>query len=202
MTVCIAAVAGNSKALVLVADKSVSYLDGNYMPRQKFDVAFNKIRPMDENGWTALIAGPIDFGERVVAASHQVAHKTRSWLYPMGVPDCMKIAYQQCRDVEVEDKILKPRLLSRQWYEKASAAESKKDEYFLALEHEVSGFTNLSSILLCGFENKEPKIYTITNPGVLGSESAAGLAAIGIGQDTALNRLYALETDPSDSLEK
>jgi hypothetical protein len=210
MTVCIAAFAANAKAIVLVADKSVSYVVRGHT-RQKFDVAFKKIHPLRTEGWAAMIAGPMDFGEHVVKfadCSFQIQEPEMlddgELVIRTTIQDCMKEAYQICRGIEVVDKILKPRLLSKEWYERKinDAISKKDDDYFIAIEGEINAFDLESSILLCGLENGRPEIYTISNPGVLGSESAAGLAAIGIGQETALNRLYSLETDPDDSLEK
>lgn len=213
MTVCIAAVAAKSKAIVLVADKSVSYMVGD-QTRQRFDVAFEKIRPMILHGWASLIAGPMDFGVRVVRladetyavgkADAEEASHDDYWAPYKDIPECMKIAYQSCRRVEIDDRILQPPFLGRKWYEKkiGDGTPKRDDDYFLAIEKLITDFDNESSLLLCGFEGSRPEIYTITNPGILGSESAAGFAATGIGQDTALSRLYALQTDPADSLEK
>ena len=212
MTVCIAAIAAQSKAIVLVADKSVSYLDERGNVRQRFDVAFEKIRQLKAPGWAALISGPMDFGVNVAQLADAnfyveagaTATDDNGIVILRPLSEHMKSAYQICRRQEVIDRVLAPRLLSKEWFDtKVNEGASKKnDDYFLEIESLVANFDNTSSILLCGFENGSPEIHLVVNPGVLGSETPTGLAAIGIGQDTALNRLYALETDPRNLLSK
>jgi hypothetical protein len=201
MTVCIAAIAAETKAIVLVADKAASYVLDN-RTTLKADVAVRKIRRMNALGWVALISGPMDFGERVIDLADST-YAVQEGPVMMGVPECMKMAYQVCRRIEAVDRILIPRMLTREWYDKKVAgAISQEDQFFIAIADEIGTFSNSSTIMLCGFENGTPEIYLISNPGVLGSGSPEGFAAVGIGQETALNRLYALETDPNDGLEK
>jgi hypothetical protein len=126
-------IAANARTIVLVADKSVSYDAGN-QTRQKFDVAFNKIRPMKVEGWASLISGPMDFGEVVVHLADEIYHINQATavdsnediVVVKGIPECTKLAYQSCRRVEVVDHVLKPRLLSQEWYEKKSMKASPR----------------------------------------------------------------------------
>jgi len=119
------------------------------------------------------------------------------------MPECAKAAYQAARKTYAIDKVLHPRLLSEAWYEeKAKNSVSKEDDFFLAICRELDELFTGSTLLLCGFEGDSPEIYILSDPGLLNSASAEGFGVIGIGEDTARNRLYTLDTAPSDSIGK
>jgi hypothetical protein len=117
------------------------------------------------------------------------------------MPECTKRAYQTCRKIDAVDRILIPRLLNEEWYtEKINGVISKNDDFFMQISKEMTEFFTESSLLLCGFENDVPEIYIISDPGVLNSASPEGFGVVGIGEDTAKNRLFTLGTDPGNSL--
>ncbi|HEV2160636.1 MAG TPA: hypothetical protein VGR52_00140 [Stellaceae bacterium] len=207
MTVCIAAVAAGAKAIVVVADRSISYIQ-NGQTRFKADEGVRKIRDLS-GGWVAAISGPLDFGEFVIFDADQMYLAAQEARKPISMPDCVKLAYQKIRKKYVIDMVLKPKMLSEEWFdEKIKNPISRTDDFFNAVVKEINDLFVETTIMLCGFEDDpysegvSPEIYTITNPGVLNSASSEAVCAIGIGQDTALSRLFALETDPSDSVAK
>jgi hypothetical protein len=59
-----------------------------------------------------------------------------------------------------------------------------------------------SAILLCGFQDDNPEIYILSDPGKLNSALPEGFGVVGSGEDTAKSRLFTLETNPRDSLVK
>jgi hypothetical protein len=203
MTVCIAAIAANNKAIVAVADKATSYIESaSGRTVFKADAALHKMKAVMGTDWLVLIAGPMDFGERVADLGGQTYRMQKGEVIK-GMPECMQIAYQVCRRLEAIDRILIPRMLTREWYEsKVNGPVSANDEFFMGISNEVSEWNNGSQLILCGFEDGSPQIYLITNPGILNSANPEGFAAVGIGQETALNRLFALETDQFDQPEK
>lgn len=61
MTVCIAAFAAKSKAIVLVADKALTYAGG-----MQSDTSVRKILPLRLGTWHALVAGNAGFATEVI----------------------------------------------------------------------------------------------------------------------------------------
>jgi hypothetical protein len=212
MTVCIAAVAAKANAIVVVADRAAAYME-NGETTCKTTSAFIKIREMRQ-GWAALIAGRMDFGERVVFAAERLYDSSHASDSPnvIAMPECVKIAFQAERKSCVIDTVLKPKMLTEEWYEqKLKSTNSENDDFFISIVHEVNSIDINTSIMLCGFERDTvapevltPEIYIIVNPGILNSTSPEriAVAATGIGQETALEILFALGTTPSDDIEK
>jgi hypothetical protein len=221
MTICIVGIAAKARAMVLVADRAVSAVRGGQTVL-KADAGVRKIREVVD-GWVALISGPIDFGEVVIfdaerrycaarnpersfeemneAARRAVRGEPPAPLPTL--PECAKAAYQAARRNYAVDKILKPRMLTEDWYdEKVKGPISKDDDFFLAISRELDELFTESTILLCGFEEGTPEIYILSDPGLLNSASSEGFGVAGIGEDTAKNRLFTLETDPGDPIEK
>jgi hypothetical protein len=119
------------------------------------------------------------------------------------MPECVQEAYQICRNIEVVDRVLRPRLVDKDWYDKkVGAAILREDSFFSEIKREVTDYVTESVLLICGFENHSPEIYLICDPDVLHCESAAGFGVAGTGEDAAKSRLFTLETDPANSLEK
>jgi hypothetical protein len=217
-TVCIAAIAAQGQAIVLVADRAISSIRGGQTVL-KADAGVRKIREMAE-GWAALISGPLDFGEQIIfdAERRYLEQKLsgdrlaiRTMIEEMSgkkvalpaMPQFAKEAYQVARKNLAVDVVLRPKLLSEQWYDhKVKNQISKGDEFFFSISREIQEVFTESSILLCGFQDGTPEIYILSDPGLLNSASPEGFGVVGIGEDTAKNRIYTLETDPADDLSK
>ncbi len=201
MTVCIAAIAAGGRAIVLLADSAVSFLrDGQTV--LKADNAVRKIRELADS-WVGLISGPLDFGEQVLFNA-QIAYRaaeSRELAERLPMPECVKSAYQIARGAAVIDNILSPRLLDEAWYKRKVARQvSERDQFFIEISRLMDEYSNQSTLLVCGFEPQGPELYLVTNPGILKSVSVEGFGVIGIGEDTARNRLYALGVRADDGL--
>lgn len=153
----------------------------------------------------------MDFGERVIFSAERLYDSSRApdSTNALGMPECFKIAYQAERKSYVVDNYLNPRILTEEWYEQKLKRElSQNDDFFYTVVKEVGAIEIETNIMLCGFEIDTvpdvftPEIYIITSPGVLNSYSSEAIAATGIGEETAFDRLFSLGTDPSDNIGK
>jgi 20S proteasome alpha/beta subunit len=201
MTVCVGAIAEKSKAIVMVADKSVTYSGGTPM---ESDTSVRKIVPIGTSGWYALIAGDSTFALDVVYECEQI-------LFSNGVPSSgsemmrhVKAAYQQCRETDISDRILKPRLLTKDLYtSRPSSLLPLPLSLTDAIDREVKDYSTSTRLLICGFDDgKVPHIFSICDPGVYDSHDLLGFHAVGIGQETALARLLSMDAEKADPLAK
>src|SRR5208337_3109416 len=74
MTVCIAAFAAKSKAIVLVSDKMLTYGDYNAIQMQS-DTGVRKLLHLGDSGWEVQFAGDGAFAEKVVYQAMQEYEK-------------------------------------------------------------------------------------------------------------------------------
>jgi hypothetical protein len=197
VTVCIAAIAARGKAIVPLADSAISLVrDGQTV--MKADAAVRKVRELADD-WVGLISGALDFGEQILSNAQIAYRGTRdrdvSERIPM--PELVQTAYQIARTVRVSDTILIPRMLDEAWYKRKASRVSEKDFLFTEISNMMGSYDAGSTLMICGFHLEIPEIHLITNPGVLNSENAAGFGVIGIGEDTARNRLFTLATQPT-----
>lgn len=99
MTVCIAAIAAKSKAVVMIADKAITY--GHERPMQA-DVGIKKILPVGKTGWHALVGGDPSFAQEVIdTALEQIVNPEAKGLHIPGkartMMHCMRDAYKEVR---------------------------------------------------------------------------------------------------------
>lgn len=163
-----------------------------------------KLIRIGDSGWVALMAGDptigaqvVDAAERRLAGDHSVASTLSSMM------DCMKEAYQEVREVAVLDRILRPRMLTKELFAARSAALLPLDDgFFRDTAARVSNFTVGCTLLVCGFDaERDGSIFSVQEPGVSLSHQVAGFHAVGIGAEVAISRLLwnaAEEEDPLD----
>jgi len=201
MTVCIAAIAAKSKAIVMVADKAITYGEQSFQA----DMGIKKIVPVGKTGWYALIGGNPSFAQEVIDAT--VADivtvdpkKTHHSAYPGVLKDmmlCMKDAYKAVRRQWVADRYLAPRMLD----EKNPFA-GLPDEYKVDLMALMADFKITCSLLVCGFDGQMiPHIFSVVSPGIASCHDIPGFHAVGIGRDAAIGELYQFETEADDPLD-
>jgi hypothetical protein len=65
MTICIAAMAAKSKAIVCIADRAVTYSSSTGGVNSQSDGGVQKIIDLASTGWVALVAGNLPFAQRV-----------------------------------------------------------------------------------------------------------------------------------------
>lgn len=199
MTVCVAAIAAKSKAIVMIADKAITY--GAERPMQA-DVGIKKILPIGETGWHALIGGDPSFAQEVidVAVGHITnEHHQENAVIPntaRAMMHCMKLAYKSVRKQFVSDKILSPRLLDENKLEKLP------EDYVIEIYALLANYPITCSLLVCGFDSRgTPHIFSVTSPGIATNHDIPGFHAVGVGRDIAIGELYQFETKSTESLD-
>jgi hypothetical protein len=157
-----------------------------------------------EAGWWALLSGRLDFGHTVLewAQEDYKRYNTPGAERGRSMPECIKLAYQSCRKIEICDKILHPLLLTEEWYQDRARYEvSPNDEFFLRISDRIEKYSAETSIMVCGFDERLlPQIYVIRNPGQQDLWSPEGFGVIGIGDNTARSRLYILKANRDNTI--
>lgn len=191
MTVCIGVLAAESRAIVCVADRYITYTD-----QVSGDTDSSKILPLGENGTHAMISGADDAISRALAKL--VIHddlgndreETRKYC---------EDAYQAAEQEILEMKYLRP-FLTTDEYKQAlqkkrvnSVIESIAEE--IRKDREESNEPTFScSLVLCGFdEKKKPYLLVLADPGTCTDYTLNGFCSTGSGSGYALQRLLSTE---------
>ena len=204
MTVCIAAVACEGTAIVLIADKALTY-GGITRPAVQGETGgIDKRLPIGESGWNALFAGVPSVAEDVVQrASSKVAAEPSIARSADSMMDCMKVAYQEAREQAVLDQVLSPNMLTKETFAaRAATLLPLQDDFFLNVAQSVGGLNLGGDLLVCGFDQSgHGHIFLVSNPGVVSSQDVVGFGAIGVGLETGIARLLWNAAEPEDDLD-
>jgi hypothetical protein len=203
MTVCIAAIAAKSKAIVCIADRALTFAGA--MASTQTDSGVTKIIDIPGTNWCAMFSGEdFLFPERVLdLVAKETTRPRGSQLSRADMESAVKKAFYEQWQAEVEDCILKPKLLDR-----TSFTAEKKDArlldtaYLNALAGEMAEHRNNCSMIFCGFDSSGPHIFSASTPaGQIAPCDWQGFQVIGAGEETARNHLIWSEFDKEDSLE-
>ncbi|TET97792.1 MAG: hypothetical protein E3J29_04195, partial [Dehalococcoidia bacterium] len=150
MTVCVAALAKDSEAIVLVADKALTYGDNILRPAMQGESGVVKMIEIRNTRWAALFAGNPSIAEEVVrqAESFLDGDAAQADTHE-GMMECLKLAYQSVREQAVIDQVLGTRLLTKE----ALVMRSKDmlplpDVYFMEVAEQVRKFNVSCSLLV------------------------------------------------------
>lgn len=195
MTICAAALAANSRAIVCVADKALSW--GDYFT---WESDSTKIIQLAHPGCVAMISGGEEGTTRVISSllSHVDLGTTAGAIKTKCESD-----YTQCVEELINIKFLNPQLIDPKEYKKAVLA-APANSIIEGVSKEVRGFDVDCELIICGFDSKsKPFIFHQTNPsGSITDMTFTGFAAIGSGSMYTLTRLLFLTHRRDDSLEK
>jgi 20S proteasome alpha/beta subunit len=201
MTVCVAAFAAESEAIVLIADKAIT------MGPMMSDTSICKVSRIGKTNWLALIAGTIPICDAVIARCEQAISKTPT------APDSMASmmtetsrAYLEIYEEEMIASVLQSRLLTK-------ADVFQRSRHLLPLPDTLNDeITDARKdferdwqceLLICGFDVRgQCHLFRVVVPGRAYGEDRMGFAAIGIGADSAIGRLMHFESDRDDELAK
>jgi len=172
MTVCLATFAEKSKAIVLVSDKAVTYggatdEDSSGSGAMQYDTGVKKVKRVGETLWYALLAGDPTFALNVINAAEQIiAHTPDLPNSAMGMMSCFKAAYKKRREELVSDRVLAPRLLTKDLLvARTSDLLPLDQEFFFGVSAEAKNLKTNTSLLVCGFDsNSKAHIFSIVNP--------------------------------------
>jgi len=207
MTVCIAAIAAKSKAIVLVSDKAVTVRIGSGASMQS-DVGVRKILPIADTNWRVLVAGDPSFALKVIRQTEVLMKKPNSEYAQAGnschlMMQCVTWAYKDMRQDAVQEKVLQPLLLDRRLLvERPSTLLPLPEDSFESILSSVGKLRTNCSLSVCGFDDAGPHIFSVTDPGESGLHDMTGFNTIGIGSTFAWEKLVLLETDRDKNLEE
>lgn len=197
MTVCVAAFAEQSKAIVCIADRAVTY--PSYGSPVQSDSGMKKIIDVGDTKWCALFSGDASFAQEVTARLASKASGTArdfAWMSTNAT-----IAYQECYEELVENRVLRPNLLTRATFISRPTNLQPLDPQLIAtVNDKLQQFELSCQLMLCGFDSAGPHIVTLVEPGVPQWNDLEGHNAIGIGKEAATSRIAWLETESSESL--
>lgn len=201
MTICVAALAAKRRAIVMVADKAITF--GRERPMQA-DLGIKKLLPVGSTGWYALVSGDSTFAQQVVDRTVEIISdeaKPENKAFPGSLKmmmSCMKVACKSVRRQWVVDRFIAPRLLD----EKDPYA-GLPDEYIIELSGSIAQHEISCSLLVCGFDSQnQPHIFSVTAPGLALCHDIPGFHAVGIGRDVALGQLYHYTTKETQTLDE
>jgi 20S proteasome alpha/beta subunit len=198
MTICAAALAAKSKAIVCVADKAITYGD---IISWESDVT--KIVQLAHPGCVLMMSGSEESTSRIISelASLESLGNTVAEIKKK----CEK-TYQKCVQEILDQKFIYPRLLTRAIYEQAMSKENV-NAVIQGISAEMAKYVVDwidCSLLVCGFDSKKsPFILNIAAPnGIVTEMTSSGFAAIGSGFEYTQARLLFLSHERSDGLDK
>jgi hypothetical protein len=202
MTVCIAAIAAQSKAIVCIADRALTFAGATASAQS--DTGVTKIVDIPNTRWCAMFSGDdLTFPERVLRmVAADLSKEKRDQCDRAKMESVAKAAFESCWNGEVEDQVLKPKILSiKSFTEKDKDARLLDTVYLNALSEQIADFKHNCTIIFCGFDSLGPHIFTVSAPCSVSPWDWQGFQTIGAGEETARNHLIWSEFEKSDSLE-
>jgi 20S proteasome alpha/beta subunit len=196
MTVCLAAIAADMRAIVCIADKSLSYFNGHI----QWDADSSKITKLNPSGSLVMVSDEGN-GPRVLSKLFEkgdvIGGKKRS--------ETISVCEEQYRmavDDLVEATYLHPRLLDKTKYVNAVTGASAND-LMRGIADEIKQFDMGCDLLVCGFDiDRVPFIIYVNSPGISVDMTLTGFQAIGSGGDKATARLLFNEHKRTHPIER
>jgi hypothetical protein len=198
MTICIAAIAAESKAIVCIADRAVTYR--GWAANAETDSGISKIIDLPGN-WCALFScESLTFAKRVLDQITQaMSNKPNVTLREMEL--AAKEAFEYWWWQELEDHILKPVLLKEEdFVARPLNVQPLDSQLVLRLTEQMSEYKQPCSIIFCGFEDETPHLFTVSTPCELDLYDWQGFAVVGAGMETARNQMLWCRYSKDDAL--
>ena len=203
MTVCIAAIAAESKAIVCIADRALTFAGAT--ASTETDSGVTKIVDIPSTNWCAMFSGDdLTFPERVLRLLNaDVLRQGRNGWNRDRIEQAVKSAFEKCWENAVEDHVLKPKLLSIASFtaNPRDARLAADSQYLSVLAEEIANYRHNCSMIFCGFDEVGPHIFVASAPSQIDSYDWQGFQAIGAGEETARNHLIWSEYDKNDPLD-
>jgi len=183
MTVCIGAICEDGHAIVVAADRMMTY--GAPLNLQ-VEMTVRKIVPV--TGTTAvLFSGSVPDGEGVISRTRAKIAATAQTVHEIATATVA--AYQELKRQRVEDTILRPLLGIDFVAFTQLVAQSASSQILQQVLGMISQQNMQLDLLVVGFDDGVGHIFGITNPGVLVPGDTVGSLAIGSGAMHASVRL-------------
>jgi 20S proteasome alpha/beta subunit len=156
MTICAAALAAKSKAIVCVADKAISY--GDFI---SWESDVTKIVQLPHPGCVAMMSGEEEGTSRVLSALAAVESLGSTTAEIKS--KCEQI-YADCVTELLNQKFIKTRMLTRELYERAVSKE-QVNSVIQSISEEIHRFNIGCDFIVCGFDSrKSPFIFDLKSP--------------------------------------
>lgn len=193
MTVCVAAIAEESKSIVMIADKAVTY------GAISADAGIEKMQGIGDSGWFALMSGNLPDCEAVIRRAVFRLPIERTY---ESMLSCLEGAYKEVQSEWLEAVALRPLLLTREdLLARPASLQPLADQTIQLANQRLQQLNFDVYLLVCGFEANKPHIFTVVRPGVAQSHDTTGFAAIGNGNEAATARLLWNYADEEDDLD-
>lgn len=195
MTVCVAALAAESRVIVCVSDKALSYGDAI-----QWDSDGGKMISLNPSGTGILFAGTELGTSRILAAI--LAREADIGENLATTKKILEDEYKQTLDELIESLYLTPRLITRTQY-LAAISSPQINPYIKSVADEIDQFNTDCELLVCGKdENNQAYIFDIDHPGVAIDMTKTGFHAIGSGAEKAISRLLFSEHKRSHTVQR
>ncbi len=200
MTVCITAIAADSRAIVCIADRALTY--AGFGANSETDSGVTKIVDLPGVNWCAMFSGEdLTFPKRVLDKVFAALSVERNGNLVF-IESTVKAAFESCWEHEVEDQILKPNLLTKNDFVSRPASVQPLDtKLVMKIAEEISEYKQNCSMLFAGFDNHEAHIFMASTPGRIDPCDWQGFAVVGAGTDAARNQIIWQEYEKGDSLQ-
>lgn len=198
MTVCIAAIAAKSKAIVCIADRALTFT--GWAADSVTDSGVSKIIDLPGN-WCALFScESLTFPKRVLGRVTQaVSNMPTVTLQDMET--AAKSAFSQCWWEELEEQILIPLHLKKDdWVSRSKDVQPLDSGLVARITDKMLEHKQNCSIIFCGFEGTTPRLFVVSTPCQFDDYDWQGFAIVGEGIETARNHRLWANYDPEDSL--
>jgi hypothetical protein len=194
MTICIAAIAADSKAIVCVSDKALSY--GEYI---QWDADSSKMLSLEDRA-AVMFSGSEEGISKVLCNISSCEAELGS--NAATTSKLFEENYQSAMDEVIQARYLNPLLLKREEYI-AAISGSSMNEYMRTVAEEIRQFNMNCNLLVCGFDsNGDPYILNIDHPGLAVEMTNIGFHAIGGGWDKAISRMLWSDYKRSSPIER
>lgn len=194
MTICIAALGANSKAIVCVADKAITY--GEVI---QSDTECLKIIDVGKAGMVVLTSGDDDITTRLLRKLRKSPMYENLGKNLENTILCCETVYSECANELRESSYLTPYFLKREDFVRAISG-PQINPYMKNLAYKVSkplGF----EFILCGFDDSgKAFIVSLDERGIATEETNTGFATAGGGSDFALSRFLQLNSKRKDPI--
>jgi hypothetical protein len=194
MTICAAALADNSQAIVCIADKGISF--GETI---QWDSDSSKIIRLDSRKAVVMIAGMdkhiTRFLAPILAEEDRIGHDIQETIR------LFEQKYRESYDELIGIEFLQPRLITREDYLKGLSGE-KVNEVFRSLVREIVAFPVNCGFLFCGFDDQKKPFLISLVEGKATNYELNGFHAIGTGHEKAISKILYSEFKRTNSIER
>jgi hypothetical protein len=193
MTVCLAALAAESRAVVCIADKSLAYGDDI-----QWDSDSSKMFRFNPSGAVVMFAGsetPIsELVSRLIVIQDQLG-TSKAQTKRLVETECV-----QAIEFLIDHEFLIPRRLTREEYV-AGTTGGVINPHLEGLARDIENFKFDCSLLICGSENALPWVLHVDERGIATDLTTTGFQAIGAGWEKATSMLLFSEHTREDEIE-